>query len=184
LPPLPAIIPANLTLPESPSSTPQNAILLHNTTSGLVSTHHANSFLPGHYHGKALKSRSRHRAITQVCLLLDQQRYTAEGAAHKPLIHLLIKSSHGHEQGQLLTAKSAKHILESSYVSKPRKRPEAQVLAIPPPRQQQPPHKTHACCMCSTGPLPTVHTAKELRPGTPGSRMRHGSWAWHGIISM
>jgi hypothetical protein len=149
LPPLPAIIiPANFTLPESPSSTPQNAILLHNTTSGLVSAHHANSFLPGHYHGNALKLRSRHRAITQVCLLLDQQRYTTEGAAHKPLIPLLVKSSHGHEPGQLPTAKSARHTVESSYCMFQSRvgRPEAQVLAITPPRQQQPPQK-NACTL-------------------------------------
>lgn len=45
----------------------------------------------------------------------------------------------------------------------------------------------HARCMCSTTPLPTVHTAKELRPGTPGSRMGHGSWvigmAWQKTLT-
>ena len=44
-----------------------------------------------------------------------------------------------------------------------------------------------ARCMCSTAPLPAVHTAKELRPGTPGSRMGHGSWvigmAWQKTLT-
>lgn len=58
---------SNHTTFPSPSPTPQNAIFLTNTASGLVTTQHANSFLPDH------RPRNLHplRAITQVCLLLD-----------------------------------------------------------------------------------------------------------------
>lgn len=94
-----------------------------------------------------------------------------------------IQSSHGHEPGPTSNSENRKLLVELSYVSKPRRRLEAQVLAIPPPPRRQAPQNTHACCMCSTAPLPTVHTAKELRPGTPGSCMGHGhGMAWHTLV--
>jgi hypothetical protein len=74
---------------------------------------------------------------------LGPARYTTEGAAHKPSC---IQLSHGHEPARLPTSKNRKHIIESPHVSKPRRRPEAQVLAIPSSSAAAPPPE-NACTL-------------------------------------